>query len=189
MQNIPSNVANALKKLRTERGLSLSKTAELTGVSKAMLGQIELGQSSPTVATLWKIATGFNVSFSTFLEGGTSSVKPEHHAFKDLPVFKEERQSGMLVTPLLPFDEVLKMDLFKIELAPQAFSESTPHETGVIEHVIVFQGTLILTIAGIQHTIHAGESLRFAADVRHSYANEGEEIIILHNLIHYPLGV
>ena len=64
MQDIPPNVAEALKSLRTERGLSLSQTAELTGVSKAMLGQIELGKSSPTVATLWKIATGFNVAFS-----------------------------------------------------------------------------------------------------------------------------
>ena len=44
MQDIPPNVAEALKSLRTERGLSLSQTAELTGVSKAMLGQIELGK-------------------------------------------------------------------------------------------------------------------------------------------------
>jgi transcriptional regulator with XRE-family HTH domain len=29
-----------------------------------MLGQIERNESSPTVATLWKIATGLNVPFS-----------------------------------------------------------------------------------------------------------------------------
>jgi transcriptional regulator with XRE-family HTH domain len=32
-----------------------------------MLGQIERNESSPTVATLWKIATGLNVPFSAFI--------------------------------------------------------------------------------------------------------------------------
>ncbi len=34
-------IANHLKQLRQARGWSLDKTAEMTGVSKAMLGQIE----------------------------------------------------------------------------------------------------------------------------------------------------
>ena len=43
----------ALRAQRTARGWSLDKAAEETGVSKAMLGQIERGESSPTLATLW----------------------------------------------------------------------------------------------------------------------------------------
>ena len=41
-----------LKAVRTRAGLSLSQAAELTGISKAMLGQIERGESSPTIATI-----------------------------------------------------------------------------------------------------------------------------------------
>ncbi|WP_038344055.1 helix-turn-helix domain-containing protein [Acinetobacter sp. A47] len=185
MQDIPPNVAEALKKLRTERGLSLSQTAELTGVSKAMLGQIELGKSSPTVATLWKIATGFNIAFSTFLEGGRSVAQPEIHHFSDLAVF-EQQQSGMRVSPLIPFDQELRMDVLKIELLPGARSESSPHEAGVIEHIIVLAGVLQLQLEEIQHTVHAGESIRFQADIPHIYANSGEHSVIMHNLIHYP---
>lgn len=184
MQNSPPNIAKILKKLRTERALSLSKTAELTGVSKAMLGQIELGQSSPTVAILWKIATGFNIPFSNFLEVGKTK-SPELHDFENLPIF-EQAVSGMRVTSLIPFDPILKVDLFKIELIPGALSQSSPHEKGVIEHVIVFQGVLKLTLNQEQHVIKAGESFRFSADVPHSYANESEETVVLHNLIHYP---
>ncbi len=40
----------------------------MTGVSKPMLGQIERGQSSPTVNILWKIATGMKIPFSSFLK-------------------------------------------------------------------------------------------------------------------------
>ena len=67
MENLARFLSTTLKQLRQQRGWSLSRLAEATGVSKAMLGQIERNESSPTVATLWKIATGLNVPFSTFL--------------------------------------------------------------------------------------------------------------------------
>lgn len=41
-----------LRWLRAERGLSLEKLAHAAGVSRAMLGQIELGHSTPTIKTL-----------------------------------------------------------------------------------------------------------------------------------------
>ena len=61
MENLARFYSTTLKQLRQQRGWSLSRLAEATGVSKAMLGQIERNESSPTVATLWKIATGLNV--------------------------------------------------------------------------------------------------------------------------------
>lgn len=64
MENLHQHLSQALKQLRQANGWSLTLAADRTGVSKAMLGQIERGESSPTVATLWKIATGFNVPFS-----------------------------------------------------------------------------------------------------------------------------
>lgn len=65
--DIAAHLSDTLKTLRQARGWSLTQAAEQTGVSKAMLGQIERQESSPTVATLWKIATGFNVPFSVFM--------------------------------------------------------------------------------------------------------------------------
>ena len=60
-------LATSLRALRNEKHWSLDRAAQETGVSKAMLGQIERGESSPTIATLWKIASGFHVSLSSFL--------------------------------------------------------------------------------------------------------------------------
>ncbi|MGJ7066340.1 XRE family transcriptional regulator [Morganella morganii] len=185
MHDITPAVAETFKQLRAERGLSLSQAAQLTGVSKAMLGQIERGQSSPTVSTLWKIATGFNVAFSVFLEGAQPQQQPGLHPFAKLPVFEQTR-SGMRVTPLIPFDDELKTDLLKIDLLPGALSESGPHEPGVIEHVIVLEGALQLRLGDEWHTVSAGESLRFHADIPHTYANPGHSVVTLHNLIHYP---
>src|SRR6059058_1253462 len=60
-------VGDNLRKLRAQRGLSLEKLAQQSGVSRAMLGQIELGQSAPTINVLWKIAAGLGVTFSALL--------------------------------------------------------------------------------------------------------------------------
>ena len=56
--NLNEIIAVNLKRLRAERGFSLGKLSELSGVSKVMLSQIEKGESNPTINTLWKIAGG-----------------------------------------------------------------------------------------------------------------------------------
>ncbi|NJB07060.1 helix-turn-helix transcriptional regulator [Clostridioides difficile] len=56
--SINTVIAKNLNRLRNERNLSLGQLAELSGVSKVMLSQIEKGDSNPTVNTIWKIASG-----------------------------------------------------------------------------------------------------------------------------------
>src|SRR5881409_3494887 len=65
--DLTSVVGENLRRLRTDRGLSLEKLAQASGVSRAMLGQIELGQSAPTINVLWKIAQALDVSFSALI--------------------------------------------------------------------------------------------------------------------------
>lgn len=176
MDNLTHYLASTLKTLRKQRDWSLSRLSEATGVSKAMLGQIERNESSPTVATLWKIATGLNVPFSTFI------APPEA---EQLPTF-DPQQQAMVVTPLFPWDPELRFDHFSILLAPGALSESTPHETGVIEHVIAIHGELEMRIDGQWRVLHAGEGVRFAGDQPHAYRNSSGKTVHFHSLIHYP---
>ena len=51
MNQLDKNIAVNLKRIRKSRNMSLDMLAEKTGVSKSMLGQIERGESNPTVAT------------------------------------------------------------------------------------------------------------------------------------------
>src|SRR5438067_12758796 len=66
-------VGENLRRLRTQRGLSLERLAQISGVSRAMLGQIELGQSAPTINVLWKIARALEVTFSALISARTQS--------------------------------------------------------------------------------------------------------------------
>lgn len=55
MEQVSLKIGERLKEIRNTRQLTLDDVSELTGVSKPMLGQIERGQSSPTINILWKI--------------------------------------------------------------------------------------------------------------------------------------
>ncbi|MGI8466613.1 helix-turn-helix domain-containing protein [Pectobacterium punjabense] len=177
-------IGDTLKALRQEKNWSLTRAAEETGVSKAMLGQIERGESSPTVAILWKIATGLNVAFSTFIEPTLTDEDVTYRSGAG-STFRENA-AGMRAVPLFPYDEKLHFDMLVIELAAGASSTSSPHENGVIEHIIVLEGQLEMTVDGQTHLLSTGDALRFAADREHSYHNPTNTTARFHDLIHYP---
>ena len=124
----------------------------------------------------WKIATGLNVPFSAFIVPDASAA----------PSAFDPQQQAMVVTPVFPWDPELRFDHFSITLASGALSESTPHEKGVIEHVVVISGTLDLCLQGEWHSLQAGEGRRFAGDATHAYRNRGAQAAHFHSLIHYP---
>lgn len=185
MQEIAQHIAATLRSLRRQRGWSLDRSALETGVSKAMLGQIERGESSPTVATLWKIASGFRVSFSSLLEPTAAGGVEAGFRRGDVDAWGEDA-AGMRVLPLFPFEPGLGFELFVIELAPGAISESAPHEKGVVEHLVVVEGELEVCLDERWQRLEEGEGLRFAADRPHAYRNASTRRVRFHDVIHYP---
>ena len=157
-------IANALRVLRNGRGWSLDRTAQETGVSKAMLGQIERCESSPTIATLWKIASGFQTSLSSLIEPA--------------PV-------GSPDAVLFPYAPPFGFELFELTLLPGYERLSEAHEPGVTEHVIVLRGPMEVLVEGEWIELGEGEAVRFAADRPHGYRNRRETPAVFHNLIHY----
>ena len=66
--------ANA-KAIRESKKLTLDAAAQLTGVSRSMLAQIEKGDVNPTISVLWKIANGYRVSFTSLLDAHASAPR------------------------------------------------------------------------------------------------------------------
>ena len=54
-KDVLSRMALRLKDARKAKNLSLDAVAKLSGVSRSMVSQIERGESSPTVSTLWTV--------------------------------------------------------------------------------------------------------------------------------------
>ncbi len=183
LDNLTNQISTTLKSLRKANGWSLDIASQKTGVSKAMLGQIERGESSPTIATLWKIVTGFNVSFSSFIDV-SEQVKKQNHPSQD---FKQihPNDDKILIMPLFAYDKILGFEMFIIELLPECEHLSIPHQIGVIEHIVVVSGEIEVLINDNWHHLNQQEGIRFMADKPHGYRNKSNVNAIFHNIIHY----
>jgi transcriptional regulator with XRE-family HTH domain len=175
-QLFKAQIAQHLKSQRQAQGLSLDATSTLTGVSKAMLGQIEREESSPTILTLWKIASGLQTSFSAF--------------FAEQPLLCSSQQTfpddpNMQVKILFPFKADAGLEMFEISLSDHHQQRSSAHSVGVIEHIHVLSGQLNLYFDSQWHHLKQGDSCRFFADQEHGYHAITEQVTF-QNIISYP---
>lgn len=183
MEPFDLRIGEKLKGIRAARQMTLDAASALTGISKPMLGQIERGQSVPTVTTLWKIATGFKVPLSSFLEESPTEytvTRPETGN-----VLTEE-EGAMRAYPLFPYDPLRNMESFYIEFDPGCCHSSENHADGVEETVFVIRGQLQMTIGSDQLRLEEKQALRFRADRPHQYRNPAEEPCAIYNMIFYP---
>lgn len=184
MNHLTAKISSTLKDLRNQRGWSLDVTSQKTGVSKAMLGQIERGESSPTIATLWKIASGLDVSFSSFVE----DIEPYKSGFVHRkPGLQQlhKQDDKINVMPIFPFDENIGFEVFIIELLPGCTHLSPPHQKGVIEHVIPVTGSIEVLVQEEWRQVNQHEGLRFDASLPHGYRNRSDAAVLFHDMIHY----
>ena len=166
-------IAKNLKKIRDDRGLSLDKLSELTGVSKSMLRQIETGKSSPTIATIWKIANGLHVSFTALLR--KPAVEAEVRSFRgDKPLTGEAEHYRLY--PLIPFDPQQSFETYYVEIDPGTVFHGEPHEGNVYEYVFMVKGKLQITVEDQIFKINKGEFLQFVANCPHVYKCAGKKM-------------
>lgn len=183
MEQMNKNIGQNIKRVRQERKLSLDKTAALTGVSKTMLGQIERGESNPTVTTLWKIANGLRLSFSSLI----SQERPAVTVIKKKTIAALSENEGQYrVYPLIPFQPDKQFEVFAITLEPGCVHYSESHHRGVEEHIFVNEGLLVITVNEEVFEVGCEDSIIFVADVPHSYQNNGPKPVNCTVLIHYP---
>jgi transcriptional regulator with XRE-family HTH domain len=175
-KTVVETIAQRLKELRKLRGWSLDTTSKKTGVSKAMLGQIERGESSPTIGTLWKISSGLESSFSSFLS---------EEAEKGMPTVAFPEDPAMQIQTIFPYSSTTRIEVFEVTLFDDHEQQSSAHQLEVIEHVIVIEGSMELFFDGTWHALSAGERVRFYADQQHAYRALGSEVVF-HNIISYP---
>jgi transcriptional regulator with XRE-family HTH domain len=164
-------IQERLRTLRNDAGLSLDKLSRLSGVSRGMLSQIELGRSVPSVTVLSRIAVAFNVPVSAFL---ASEPETRVHVVRHSETQELRSPDGKYSSrALFPFVGERRTEFFELHLEPECTQESAPHAPGTTENLVVARGGIIVAVAGAPCELAAGDSIYFVADVPHSYRNSG----------------
>lgn len=176
-------VGGNLKRLRVKRGLSLERLAKASGVSRAMLGQIELGQSTPTINIVWKIARSLAVPFSALIS---------HRARPRTAVLEAKRarvlrsaDGAFASRALFPYDEPRNVEFYELRLAPLGLERAEAHRAGTTENLVVAAGVLNLRVDNERFTLGAGDAVFFEADVPHEYHNPGSSESLMYLVMSY----
>lgn len=155
-----------LRDARRAQGLSLDAVAKLSGVSRSMVSQIERGESSPTIATLWNLTRALQVDFAGLLEEGGAEDKIETLRDADIPSIDNHGQ-GCRIRILSPPEEAGKHEVYDLRFSEGGVLDSQPHTRGAQEQLTVIEGEIEVTSGNAKDILAAGDTARYAADVVH----------------------
>jgi transcriptional regulator with XRE-family HTH domain len=177
--DLAPTVGKNLRRLRTERGLSLEKLAQASGVSRAMLGQVELGQSAPTINVLWKIAHALDVPFSSLIASSQVAGAKVMRLTDSKRLLSHD--GSFASRALFPYDEPRRVEFYELTLTPKGEEKAEAHAAGTTENLVVARGEVEVVTAGQTHLLSAGDAIHFEADTPHAYRNvgAGEAVIYL----------
>lgn len=179
--DIQRNMGRNIKNIREQKKITLDAAAKLTGVSRSMLIQIEKGEVNPTISILWKIANGYKVSFTSLLKYDNASLVIRSEEV--VPLIENDEK--YINYPAFPFQEDKQFETYRIEIKEGGYLQAQPHLDGAEEYITVFDGEVEITADAETFQLKRGDSLRFKADVPHSYKNTGTVTAYLSMLIHY----
>ena len=156
-------IAYNLKRLREERNWSLSQLAEMAGVSKVMLSQLEKGASNPTINTVWKITGALHKPYTSLL------ALPQDHTIhirkQDIQPLVEGKYH---IFNYYPKDADRDFELYQIELEPGGH-ESIGHPVDSSEYIMMIEGRMELKAREKVYLLSPDDGFCFNASVPHVY--------------------
>jgi XRE family transcriptional regulator, regulator of sulfur utilization len=175
-------VAENLRGQRKRRATSLDELAQVTGVSRAALSQIETRKTNPTIGVLWKIASGMGIAFADLIGETRAELavlrRGEAQPLRSVDGKFESR-------PLMPASGIPQVEMYELRLAARARHVSEPHGPGTREIVVVLSGAMRMTVGDHSDDLGPGDSVVFDANKPHVYENSGGSEARYHNVIVY----
>jgi len=167
------DVGARLKELREARNISMRTLATKSSLSANALSMIERGKTSPSVSTLYKLADAMGVSITAFF--GPESDR------KQVVFLKSDERTRMSFTHGV--FEALGGEQFVGRVEPfmltmESGATSGPHTMSHTGHEFVFclRGQLDYQVEKEVFHLSPGDSLLFAAQLKHKWRNAGRTV-------------
>lgn len=168
------DVGARLKELREARNISMRTLATKSGLSANALSMIERGKTSPSVSTLYKLADALGVSITSFF--GAEAEK------KQVVFLRSDERTRISFTRGV--FEALGGEQFDGRVEPfmptlESGAASGPHPIAHSGHEFVFclRGELEYQVERETFHLTPGDSLLFAAHLKHKWKNAGKNVV------------
>jgi transcriptional regulator with XRE-family HTH domain len=174
------HLGRRVKQLRAARGWSLEDLANVSGVSRSMLSEIEREQANPTLAVAFRVSRAFGMALGELVETpeATSAVhviraKDRAHHYRS--------DKDCRIRTLSPLNLEKDVEFYEVQLQPGGALRSAPHFEGTREFLTVEKGRVRVESADDAEALDRGDSASYRADVRHAIVNTGrsEAVVFL----------
>lgn len=181
-KQIVQQLGGNLRKLRKEKQLSLEELAELSGVSKLTLGNIERGETNPTLGLLWKISKSLSIPLMSLF----SSVNQVNLSRAGEGVRINGEQENWSVEPIF-HNSGPGTELCRAYLQPHSAYYPEKHHENTTEITTVMSGTITIQVNGESYTLNPYDSISFGTEGTHAYINNTDEVAVLYIMLKYRL--
>lgn len=173
-------IGETVRGLRKQKRLTLAQLADLTGLSPAIISQLERGRANPSFSTLAQLAHGLDIPVGKLL--------PSYHETPSPVVRKGERRDlrgatpegmGQAVYELLVPDLNGALEVTWIVTDPGHDTSAVPFTHGGEEFGLVISGRLEVFAEGELFTLRAGDSIRFDSTQPHWFRNSSDEQCVI----------
>lgn len=90
------NVGERIAYFRTQKGYTVNKLANLSGISQSYLRDVELGKKNPTVETLSYICEALNISLKSFFDDETQDILSNDTLLRQIYKLNDEQRNSLL---------------------------------------------------------------------------------------------
>ncbi|MFJ4784997.1 helix-turn-helix domain-containing protein [Streptomyces sp. NPDC088794] len=157
-------VAQRLKDLRSERGITLTTLAEQTGISSAHLSRLEKGLRKPSIGSLLQIARVYGVSISELVQEPDAD---DFHLVRADAAMTRDGQDGRYTVLSGPRET---MSVIRVVLESGKHTKMAKHVGEEWLHVL--SGAITLDISGRSLDLAAGDSVHFDSSKEHRVLND-----------------
>lgn len=176
-------VGENIHRIRKSQKLSIDRLAELSGVSKSMLGQIERGTVNPTISVLNKIALGLHVPLELLVEHQDEAATA---LYRGVDVIGQRLCGGKVIRyPLIPFETDSHSESVQTDIFISGSYEAIDLIPGTRIHLTVLSGLLEVETDGEVFRMENRDCLVFPGYRPYRYVNKGNNTVRLIERIYY----
>jgi transcriptional regulator with XRE-family HTH domain len=165
-------IGERVKAVRTGLGLTVGALAERSGLSKALISQIENDKTSPSLTTLERLARGLDVPAAYLL------LQPD----EQIQVVKAEERpvyrfgADQIKVEVLSGRTARHLKAILVEFPPGTATGDESHAHGGEEFHLLLQGRLQAFQGERMVELKAGDAFHWKGCIPHRVVNPGQEI-------------
>lgn len=156
-----------IRKLRSERRMTLKQVEHVSGLSATHLSEIERGRTSPTIGALTRIARALEKDVAYFVEN-EERADVAHHLREN--VAGREAAKGVTVEALSPGIPGSALFSYRVRIEAAAGAElALPAQELPADAVVhVSSGRVVARVGSSEHELKAGDTLQASLAQGHS---------------------